>query len=71
MSEITEHPFYEAANSLSRDDIVQFDMPEENVVTEGQSLIAAIEEDRGTLLEYDLDKQYIINLPVSVELPVT
>ena len=68
MSEITEHPFYEAANSLSRDDIVQFDMPEENVVTEGQSLIAAIEEDKDTLLEYDLEDKYIRNLPQQLKL---
>ena len=68
MSEITDHPFYEAANSLSRDDIVPFDMPEENVVTEGQSLAAAINEDKDTLLEYDLEDKYIQNLPPQLEL---
>ncbi len=68
MSKISDHPFYEAANSLSREDIVPFDMPEENVVTEGQSLVSAIKEDKDTLLEYDLEEKYIQNLPQQLEL---
>lgn len=68
MSEILNHPFYVEANTLTTDDIIPFDMPEENVVTEGQSLVAAVNEDRDILLEYDLEEKDIQNLPQQLEL---